>query len=169
VKRRGDSRRRGVFAGKSVLNYLTVVITPDLGHGGPVQSLDLRSRKQLMRALVVDDSRPIRRIESDILKALGFETADASNGKEALERLQSAPLPDVVLVDWNMPEMDGLEFITAVRRDARFSNLVVLMVTTETETDQMLRALSAGADEYLMKPFQKEGLVDKLRLVGVVK
>lgn len=122
-----------------------------------------------MRALVVDDSRPIRRIESDILKDLGFETADACNGKEALERLQSAPLPDVVLVDWNMPEMDGLEFITAVRRDARFAGLVVLMVTTETETDQMLRALSAGADEYLMKPFQKEGLVDKLRLVGVVK
>lgn len=122
-----------------------------------------------MRALVVDDSRPIRRIESDILKDLGFETSDASNGKEALDRLQSAPLPDVVLVDWNMPEMDGLEFITAVRRDTRFAGLVVLMVTTETETDQMLRALSAGADEYLMKPFQKEGLVDKLRLVGVVK
>jgi len=122
-----------------------------------------------MRALIVDDSRPIRRIESEILKELGFETADACNGKEALERLQDSPLPDVVLVDWNMPEMDGLEFITAVRRDARYSGMVVLMVTTETETDQMLRALSAGADEYLMKPFQKDGLVDKLRLVGVVK
>ena len=122
-----------------------------------------------MRALVVDDSRPIRRIEGEILRELGFETADACNGKEALERLQSAPLPDIVLVDWNMPEMDGLEFIKAVRRDSRYSGLVVLMVTTEIETDQMLRALTAGADEYLMKPFQKEGLVDKLRLVGVVK
>lgn len=122
-----------------------------------------------MRALIVDDSRPIRRIESEILKELGFDTADACNGKEALERLQFAPLPDVVLVDWNMPEMDGLEFITTVRCDARYSGLVVLMVTTETETDQMLRALSAGADEYLMKPFQKDALVDKLRLVGVVK
>lgn len=121
-----------------------------------------------MRALVVDDSRPIRRIESEILRELGFETIDACNGKEALERLQTTPLPDVVLVDWNMPEMDGLEFIKAVRKDARFSGLVVLMVTTETETDQMLRALSAGADEYLMKPFQKDALVDKLRLVGVV-
>jgi len=121
-----------------------------------------------MKALVVDDSRPIRRIESDILKELGFETIDACNGKEALERLQSTPLPDVVLVDWNMPEMDGLEFIKAVRRDARFSGMVVLMVTTETETDQMLRALSAGVDEYLMKPFQKDALIDKLRLVGVV-
>lgn len=123
----------------------------------------------MMRALIVDDSRPIRRIESEILRELGFETADASNGKEALAKLEASPLPDVVLVDWNMPEMNGLEFISAVRHDSRYHGLAVLMVTTETETDQMLRALSAGADEYLMKPFQKEGLIDKLRLVGVVK
>jgi two-component system chemotaxis response regulator CheY len=122
-----------------------------------------------MRALIVDDSRPIRRIEGEILKELGFETADACNGRDALERLQSAPIPDLVLVDWNMPEMDGLEFIKAVRREARYSGMVILMVTTETETDQMLRALTAGADEYLMKPFQKESLVDKLRLIGIVK
>ncbi len=121
-----------------------------------------------MRALVVDDSRPIRRIESEILNELGFETASACNGKEALERLQAGPLPDLVLVDWNMPEMDGLQFIAALRRDARYSGMLVLMVTTETETDRMLRALSAGADEYLMKPFQKDALVDKLRLIGAV-
>ena len=121
-----------------------------------------------MQALIIDDSRPIRRIESDILKELGFETTDAANGKQAWEMLQASPVPDVVLVDWNMPEMDGLEFIRSVRGDDRYSDMVVLMVTTETETDQMLRALTAGADEYLMKPFQKEGLVDKLRLVGVV-
>lgn len=122
-----------------------------------------------MRALIVDDSRPIRRIESDIMAELGFETSTACNGKEALEHLESQPRPDVVLVDWNMPEMDGLQFITEVRRDKRYAGMTLLMVTTETETDQMLRALTAGADEYLMKPFQKEGLVDKLRLVGVVK
>ena len=122
-----------------------------------------------MQAMVIDDSRPIRRIESDILQELGFETTAAVDGRDALTQLLSrdAP-PDVVLVDWNMPEMDGLEFIKTLRRDARFRGVVVLMVTTETEPDQMLRALSAGADEYLMKPFQKEGLVDKLRLVGVV-
>lgn len=119
-----------------------------------------------MRALVIDDSRPIRRIESEILKELGFLTTEATNGREGLERLESGPLPDVVLVDWNMPEMDGLTFIKTVRADPRYTGLVILMVTTETETDQMLRALSAGADEYLMKPFQKDALVDKLRLLG---
>jgi two-component system chemotaxis response regulator CheY len=122
-----------------------------------------------MRALIVDDSRPIRRIESEILQELGFETDAACNGREALELLRNGLQPDVVLVDWNMPEMYGLEFIKTLRRDSRFDGMVVLMVTTETEIDQMLRALSAGADEYLMKPFQKDGLVDKLRLVGVVK
>jgi two-component system chemotaxis response regulator CheY len=121
-----------------------------------------------MRALVVDDSRPIRRIEAEILHELGFETSDACNGKEALDQLQTSTLPDVVLVDWNMPEMDGLEFIKAVRKEPRYAGMVVLMVTTETETNQMLRALTAGADEYLMKPFQKDGLIDKLRLLGVV-
>jgi two-component system chemotaxis response regulator CheY len=121
-----------------------------------------------MRALIVDDSRPIRRIEAEILSELGFETSDAGNGRIALERLNEIPKPDLILVEWNMPEMDGLEFIRAVRKDSRFQGVVVLMVTTETETDQMLRALSAGADEYLMKPFQKEGLIDKLRLLGVV-
>jgi two-component system chemotaxis response regulator CheY len=121
-----------------------------------------------MKALVVDDSRPIRRIEGEILRELGFETVEAGNGRQALERLAEGELPAVILVDWNMPEMDGLEFIRAVRGQAQYKNVVMLMVTTEVETSQMLRALSAGADEYLMKPFQREGLVDKLRLLGVV-
>jgi two-component system chemotaxis response regulator CheY len=122
-----------------------------------------------MRALIVDDSRPIRRIAGDVLRELGFEVAEAYHGKDALAKLESSEAPDVVLVDWNMPEMDGLELVRTLRSDPRFSGLVLMMVTTETEPEQMLRALSAGADEYLMKPFQKEGLVDKLRLVGVVK
>jgi two-component system, chemotaxis family, chemotaxis protein CheY len=122
-----------------------------------------------MRAMVVDDSRAIRRIESEILNDLGFETSVACHGKEALEQLQNNPLPDVILVDWNMPEMNGLEFIKAVRDDERFSNVVLVMVTTETEPEQMLRAITAGADEYLMKPFQRDCLVDKLRIMGVVK
>ena len=122
-----------------------------------------------MRAMIVDDSRPIRRIEGEILSELGFDTSDACHGKDALDKLEGGTKPDVILVDWNMPEMDGLEFIKAVRRDARYAGTVILMVTTETEPEQMLRALTAGADEYLMKPFAKDGLVDKLRLVGVVQ
>ena len=121
-----------------------------------------------MKAMVVDDSRPIRRIEGDILRELGFEIIEAGNGCQGLERLAEGDLPAVILVDWNMPEMNGLEFIRAVRSEARFKNIVMLMVTTEVETSQMLRALSAGADEYLMKPFQRDGLIDKLRLLGVI-
>ena len=122
-----------------------------------------------MRALLVDDSRPIRRIESGILNELGFETVTAENGQEALERLQEYPLPDVVLVDWNMPVMNGIAFTRAVRKDPKLSQLVLLMVTTETEPEQMLRALSAGVDEYLMKPFTRDCLVEKLQLLGVVR
>lgn len=122
-----------------------------------------------MKALVVDDSRPIRTIETSILRDLGFDTSTACNGREALECLESGLLPDVVLVDWNMPEMDGLSFVKAVRSEKRYASMPVLMVTTETESEQMMKALLAGADEYLMKPFQKDGLVDKLRLLGVVK
>jgi two-component system chemotaxis response regulator CheY len=119
--------------------------------------------------LVVDDSRPIRRIESDILNEIGFETQSAENGLEALKLLESSEIPDIVLVDWNMPEMDGLEFTKAVRSDDRLADLTLLMVTTETEIDQMLKALTAGVDEYLMKPFQKEALIDKLRIVGAIE
>jgi len=124
-------------------------------------------------ARTTDDDRSAGEAVVAAVRDLAAEQAaspDATNGKEGLRRLTAAgTLPTVVLVDGNMPEMDGLQFITAVRSDERYSGMPVLMVTTETETDRMLRALSAGADEYLMKPFQKEGLVDKLRLVGVVK
>ena len=123
-----------------------------------------------MKILIADDSRVMRQIVIRTLRQAGHgghEIVEAENGAQALEMVRSEA-PDLVLSDWNMPEMNGLEFIRAVRQDARFTGLVILMVTTETETDQMLRALSAGADEYLMKPFQKDALIDKLRMVGVV-
>lgn len=121
-----------------------------------------------MRALLVDDSRPIRRIESNILNELGFETTDAGNGKEALTVLETEPLPLVALVDWNMPEMDGLEFVKRVRDNERFSSMAIVMVTTETEVERVALALASGADEYLMKPFQKDQLTDKLRILGLI-
>ena len=118
-----------------------------------------------MQSLVIDDSRAMRLILARMLRELGFEVAEASNGREGLEQL--APVrPDLMLVDWNMPEMTGIEFLEAMRRPPYESGAKVVMVTTETEIPQVLRALGAGADEYLMKPFTKEAVLDKLHLLG---
>jgi two-component system chemotaxis response regulator CheY len=122
-----------------------------------------------MQALVVDDSRALRRILGDMLRQLGFDVAEAGNGREALGCLAQAGPPDVVLVDWNMPEMNGLQFVQAVRAEDRLRDLPLMMVTTETEMDQMAAALEAGANEYLMKPFGKEAVADKLQLMGLLK
>jgi two-component system, chemotaxis family, chemotaxis protein CheY len=121
-----------------------------------------------VRALVVDDSRAIRVLLGRLLRELGFEVFEAGNGREALERLDDIGTVDLVLVDWNMPEMNGLEFIRSVRRRDEHADMTMIMVTTETETDQVVRALAAGANEYVMKPFSREMLVEKLELLGVV-
>jgi len=121
------------------------------------------------KALVVDDSRSIRLIVGRTLREMGFEIAEAANGQEALEALEREPGIALILCDWNMPVMDGLSFVVKVRADSRFSGAVVVMVTTETETDQMLRALEAGANEYVMKPFTREIIEEKLRIAGVVQ
>jgi len=120
-------------------------------------------------ALIVDDSRAIRRILGGTVRKLGFDVCEASDGKEALEVLeqQSGP-PQLILVDWNMPEMDGLELVTAIRERALYDNSKVMMVTTETAACQMIRALDAGADEYIMKPFTEDAIRDKLRLLGIL-
>jgi two-component system chemotaxis response regulator CheY len=122
------------------------------------------------KALVVDDSRAMRGILAKILGRLGFEVLQAGDGREAMTVLdEQFPTIELVLSDWNMPEMNGLEFVKAVRADARFAGVPVIMVTTETHIDQMLTALTAGANEYLMKPFTAEMVEDKLRLLHVVK
>ncbi len=119
-----------------------------------------------MKALVVDDSRAMRMILGQALKKLGFEVSEAGNGREALERLATLDNPSVALVDWNMPEMNGLELVRAVRANPAYAGLRLIMVTTETEVGQVREALEAGADEYVMKPFTPEALQDKLALVG---
>src|SRR5215211_199101 len=121
-----------------------------------------------MQALILDDSRTLRRILGDMLRQLGFEVAEAADGREALQLLEKAGLPDVVLVDWNMPTMNGLEFVQAVRAQDRLRDLPLMMVTTETEMDQMATALAAGANEYLMKPFDKDAVAEKLQLLEVL-
>lgn len=120
-----------------------------------------------MRALVVDDSRAIRSIIGKSVKELGFEVLEAGHGGEALERLQEAGVVELALVDWNMPGMNGLDFVVAARANPAWKDMVILMVTTETEMSQMQRALEAGANEYVMKPFTKDVLREKLQLVGL--
>ena len=120
-----------------------------------------------MHALVIDDSRAIRLILGRMLRDLGFDVAEAGNGQEGLARLDGGLVPDLVVLDWNMPEMSGIDFVTAVRQPPYSSSARVLMVTTETEIPQMVRALEAGADEYLMKPFTREAVVEKLQLLGL--
>jgi two-component system chemotaxis response regulator CheY len=120
-----------------------------------------------MKALVVDDSRAIRGIVGGYLKELGFDTLEASNGREALERLKDRGPVELAMVDWNMPEMNGYEFVCAVRKDNTHAEMKIVMVTTETEMAQMVKALTAGAQEYIMKPFTKEIVSDKLTLLGL--
>ncbi len=119
-----------------------------------------------LRALVIDDSRAMRLIIGKILTELGLEIVEAGDGREGLERLERSDF-DLVLVDWNMPVMNGLEFIRAVRARRAHDALRLVMVTTETEQEQVLRALDAGANEYVMKPFTREILVAKLSLLDV--
>ena len=122
-----------------------------------------------MRALVIDDSRAMRSILRRALTDLGFEVEEAGHGEQAIERLLSGDvLPDVCLVDWNMPVMNGLEFVTAVRRTPQWRQITLMMVTTESEHSQVVRALAAGAHEYVIKPFTSDAIVDKLNLLGLV-
>jgi len=120
-------------------------------------------------ALIVDDSRAIRRILGGTVRKLGFDVCEAGDGKEALEVLAQQPgPPELILVDWNMPEMNGLELVTAIRERPVYNDSKVMMVTTETASGQMIKALEAGADEYIMKPFTEDAIRDKLRLLGML-
>jgi two-component system chemotaxis response regulator CheY len=118
-----------------------------------------------MQALVVDDSRAVRLLIRGILGELGMSVVEAGNGREALDRLAENPDIDLALVDWNMPVMDGLEFILAVRTRRDYDGVRIVMVTTETEIEQVARAMAAGANEYVMKPFTKDVLVAKLSIL----
>ena len=132
----------------------------------PAADASAEPRGAGLRALVIDDSRAMRLIIGTILTDLGLEIVEAGDGREGLTRLEQADF-DLVLVDWNMPVMNGLDFITAVRARRAYDDLRLVMVTTETEQEQVLRALDAGANEYVMKPFTREILVAKLSLLDV--
>lgn len=121
-----------------------------------------------MKILVVDDSKAMRMIVQRTLRQAGYGDAamtEAANGKEALDVLRRESF-DVVLSDWNMPEMNGIELVQAIRAQPEFAEVRLMMVTSETEGARVESALEAGADEYLMKPFTREILVEKLAVLG---
>jgi two-component system, chemotaxis family, chemotaxis protein CheY len=120
-----------------------------------------------MQALVIDDSRAMRMILGRMLGELGMNVADAENGRRALDLIDAGLEPALVLVDWNMPEMNGIEFLTTVRSEPYSSTARILMITTETDLPQVVEALESGADEYLMKPFTRDSVLAKLQLLGI--
>jgi two-component system chemotaxis response regulator CheY len=120
-----------------------------------------------MRALIVDDSSAMRAILGMTLKRQGFEVVQAKDGMDALALLEKVEPLDLILSDWNMPVMNGLQLLERIRRQPQFDRTQILMVTTETGMGQMSEALSAGANEYIMKPFTSEMVSDKLHLVGL--
>lgn len=116
--------------------------------------------------LIVDDSRVIRRVSRQLLEAMYFAVDEAEHGEEALAKCAVA-MPDVVLLDWNMPVMNGLEFLIALRQTPGGNVPKVVFCTTENDTDLIRKAIQEGADEYMMKPFDQETLQVKLQLVGM--
>lgn len=119
------------------------------------------------RILMVDDSAALRAMLGEMLDALGIEYVEAENGQEALERLQSQGPFDIALVDLHMPKMNGLEFVQEVRGDASWDDMSIAMVTSESTVGRVADALEAGADEFLMKPFNREMLIAKLNVLNL--
>jgi two-component system chemotaxis response regulator CheY len=125
-------------------------------------------KEDRMKALVVDDSRATRMILRRMLSGMGFEDViEAEHGADALHQLEEHGSPDLVLCDWNMPEMDGLTFVKTLRDMPAYERLKVVMVTSESSPRQVYEALKAGADEFAMKPITREVIEDKLGILGL--
>ena len=117
--------------------------------------------------LVVDDSKVVRAVARKILETLNFDVDEAEDGKQALDSCMSS-MPDAILLDWNMPVMNGIEFLRELRQKSGGSDPVVVFCTTEAELDNIRQAMEAGANEYIMKPFDSEILESKLSQVGLL-
>jgi len=115
--------------------------------------------------LIVDDSKVIRKVARHILETMEFNVAEASDGEEALGQCDAVS-PDVILLDWNMPVMSGMDFLKAYRSANSNDGAKVIFCTTENGTGHIQAAIEAGADEYVMKPFDRETLETKLQIVG---
>ncbi|MFD2841688.1 response regulator [Populibacterium corticicola] len=121
-----------------------------------------------MKALVIDDSRTMRRIVKNILMNVGYEVFEAGDGQEALGVLENEGGINLCCIDWNMPVMDGLTFVKKVREVGAWREITLMMVTTESEHSQIVRALAAGAHEYVIKPFTPEAIYQKMELLGLL-
>lgn len=120
------------------------------------------------KILVVDDSQTVRLVGRRIMSKFGFEVLEAEHGQSALEQIRSNPDVIAILLDWNMPVMNGLEFLEALRSLPLPKQPIVVMCTTENDMDHIMRAMQAGANEYIMKPFTEEIIRDKFEEVGVL-
>ncbi|MCF7765334.1 MAG: response regulator [Verrucomicrobia bacterium] len=121
-----------------------------------------------MRILVIDDSRTVRRLLVSYLKDLSIDSAEAGDGREALEKVENEGPLEACLVDWDMPVMNGLDFVKAVRAKPELAGMKLMMVTAQTSFNSVAEALAAGADDYLMKPLTRQMLEEKLRLLGLI-
>lgn len=122
-----------------------------------------------MKILIVDDSKTMRMIIGRTLKELGHETREAGNGREAITALKAETGWGLVMADWNMPEMNGLEMVIAVKAEEVFKPLPIMMVTTETEMSNIQKAMDAGAAGFIMKPFKKEAIQEKIATLTAVQ
>jgi two-component system, chemotaxis family, chemotaxis protein CheY len=120
----------------------------------------------MKNSLIVDDSALIRRIAKRILEELNFKVSEADDGRQALN-FCSETMPDLILLDWNMPIMDGLEFLNELRKLPMGTSPKVVFCTTETDVAHISKAMQAGADEYIMKPFNKQIVKSKLEEIGM--
>jgi two-component system chemotaxis response regulator CheY len=126
------------------------------------------AEKQLMKTcLIVDDSRVVRKVASRIVRDLGFSVAEASEGAEALRMCRQA-MPDAVILDWNMPTMNGIDFVRALRREEDGKLPRVVFCSIENDAEHIREALNAGADEFVMKPFDADIIESKFAQVGLI-
>jgi len=121
----------------------------------------------MKRCLVVDDSKVIRKVARHILETLQFDVSEAGDGREALD-ICAKVQPDVILLDWNMPVMSGMDFLRALRETSLSPRPKVVFCTTENDVAHIARALHAGANEYIMKPFDKDIVTAKFHEVGLL-
>jgi two-component system chemotaxis response regulator CheY len=119
-----------------------------------------------VKVLIVDDAAPIRKIMKKMLQEMGYDILEAAHGKDALTQLEAHPEIGLILLDWNMPEMTGIEMLEALKSKGGEKPTIV-MVTTENEVNKIVLALAKGANEYIMKPFTKEILEEKLAILGI--